>query len=122
MLEEFASELDQALQRIMDKADLSQREREILLARWMHDGEPLWLEQVAKQRGVTRERIRQIEFKGLRKLREHKEELETLFEKRDQLLRQMEALKARMIFLDAIRWKKPNEKYQIEGDSQAPQN
>ena len=116
MLEDFASELDQALQNIMNQADLSPREREVLLARWMHDGEPLWLEQVAKQRGVTRERVRQIEFKGLKKLREHKEELETLFEKRDQLLQQMEALNARLTFLKAIQYKKPIEKYQVEGE------
>lgn len=116
MLEDFASELDQALQAIMDKADLSPREREVLAARWMHNGEPLWLEQVAKERKVTRERVRQIEFKGLAKLREHREELATLFEKRDQLKQQMEALKARMTFLDAIRWKKPIEKYQVEGE------
>lgn len=115
-LEDFAAELDQALRSIMDKAELSTREREVLTARWMHDGEPLWLEQVAKQRYVTRERVRQIEFKALGKLREYKAELETLFAKRDELLKQMEMLKARLTFLTAIQYKKPIEKYQVEED------
>ena len=49
---------------------LSDREREVLEMRYgLIDGEDHTLEEVGKQFGVTRERIRQIESKALRKLR-----------------------------------------------------
>jgi RNA polymerase primary sigma factor len=49
---------------------LGERERLILeLRHGMHDNTPQTLEQVGKRFGVTRERIRQIEAKALRKLR-----------------------------------------------------
>jgi RNA polymerase primary sigma factor len=49
---------------------LSDREREVLEMRYgLKDGRPYTLEEVGKQFGVTRERIRQIETKALRKLR-----------------------------------------------------
>ncbi|MGD1993149.1 MAG: RNA polymerase sigma factor RpoD [Anaerolineae bacterium] len=49
---------------------LSVREREVLQMRYgLKDGRPHTLEEVGQQFGVTRERIRQIETKALRKLR-----------------------------------------------------
>ena len=51
-------------------ANLPERERRILEKRFgMHDGLPRTLDDVAKEEGVTRERIRQIEQKTLARLR-----------------------------------------------------
>lgn len=51
-------------------ADLNDREREVLRLRFgLEDGHSHTLEDVGKRFGVTRERIRQIEAKALRKLR-----------------------------------------------------
>jgi RNA polymerase primary sigma factor len=49
---------------------LSEREREVLEMRFgLNDGKDHTLEEVGREFGVTRERIRQIEAKALRKLR-----------------------------------------------------
>jgi len=49
---------------------LSERERQVLLLRFgLHDGCPRTLEEVGQMFNVTRERVRQIEAKALRKLR-----------------------------------------------------
>ena len=51
-------------------ASLTHRERRVLQLRFgLDDGHPRTLEEVGKEFGVTRERIRQIEAKALRKLR-----------------------------------------------------
>ncbi|MDO8424719.1 MAG: sigma-70 family RNA polymerase sigma factor [bacterium] len=52
--------------------DLSPREQKILAMRFgLEDGVTHTLEEVGKEFGVTRERIRQIEAKALEKIREH---------------------------------------------------
>lgn len=49
---------------------LTEREQKVLRLRFgLDDGRPRTLEEVGKQFNVTRERIRQIEAKALRKLR-----------------------------------------------------
>lgn len=49
---------------------LTDRERKVLELRYgLTDGQPRTLEEVGKAFGVTRERVRQIEVKALRKLR-----------------------------------------------------
>ena len=50
--------------------DLKERERQVIVLRFgLEDGHPRTLEEVSKEFNVTRERIRQIEAKALRKLR-----------------------------------------------------
>jgi RNA polymerase primary sigma factor len=50
--------------------ELTDRERKVLLLRFgLEDGRSRTLEEVGKEFNVTRERIRQIEAKALRKLR-----------------------------------------------------
>jgi len=53
-------------------AELSENEQKILTLRFgLDDNEPQTLDTIGHQFGVTRERIRQIEAKGLEKLRRH---------------------------------------------------
>ena len=51
--------------------DLKERERQVIVLRFgLEDGHPRTLEEVGREFNVTRERIRQIEAKALRKLRQ----------------------------------------------------
>ena len=60
--------LREQLQKVMDT--LSEREQKVLALRFgLEDGKPHTLEEVGREFQVTRERIRQIEAKALRKLR-----------------------------------------------------
>ena len=60
--------LVQAVEEALD--DLNDREKEVVRLRFgLVDGQPRTLEEVGKEFGVTRERIRQIESKTLAKLR-----------------------------------------------------
>ncbi|MFI0209471.1 RNA polymerase sigma factor [Streptomyces diastaticus] len=53
-------------------ATLSDRERQVVRLRYgFDDGRPRTLEEIGRLFGVTRERVRQIESKTLRRLREH---------------------------------------------------
>ena len=60
--------LREQLEKVMDT--LSEREQKVLALRFgLEDGKPHTLEEVGREFQVTRERIRQIEAKALRKLR-----------------------------------------------------
>lgn len=64
--------INNALSSLLDTllATLPQKEEKILRMRFgFYDGNPKTLEEIGKEFGVTRERIRQIEEKALRKLR-----------------------------------------------------
>jgi RNA polymerase primary sigma factor len=70
---EPAEEVDQLLlkERISQMLySLAPRDREVIELRFgLHGGNPCSLEEIAQRYGVTRERIRQIEVRALRKLR-----------------------------------------------------
>lgn len=60
--------LHEQLMEVLDT--LTEREQKVLRLRFgLDDGRPRTLEEVGRQFNVTRERIRQIEAKALRKLR-----------------------------------------------------
>ena len=64
----LASLLKEQLDEVLDT--LTEREQKVLRLRFgMNDGRARTLEEVGKEFDVTRERIRQIEAKALRKLR-----------------------------------------------------
>ncbi len=50
-------------------AKLDDRARDILMRRWLHDGEKTGLQELADEYGVSAERIRQIESAAMKKLR-----------------------------------------------------
>lgn len=71
--EEYMKEdLHEVALKLLESDSLKQREREILYKRFGFDGHPRTLQEVANDYGVTRERVRQIEAKALRKLRTRK--------------------------------------------------
>jgi RNA polymerase primary sigma factor len=61
---------------------LSERDREVIELRFgLRDGQPRSLDEIAQRFGITRERVRQIEARGLLKLREpeRRSQLEDFF-------------------------------------------
>jgi len=73
--------LNEAIEEALD--ELNDRERDLLRMRFgLDDGQPRTLEEVGREFGVTRERIRQIETKTLAKLRnpQHNQRLREYFE------------------------------------------
>lgn len=64
------STMSEEILHILDKIKLSANERFVLEQRnGFNDGKPKTLEEIAKMIGITRERVRQIETKALRKIR-----------------------------------------------------
>lgn len=60
---------------------LSERERKVIRLRFgLDDGQPRTLEEVGREFNVTRERIRQIEVKAIKKLKRHKKGFDGLAE------------------------------------------
>ena len=60
--------------KIFNNVNLSLKERKILLLRaGYYDGKPKTLEEIGQMFGVTRERIRQLESRALKKLRVNRE-------------------------------------------------
>lgn len=70
--EVMQSELGRKLFDAMDRARLNEREKEVLKYRFGFYGKIYTLEEVGQMYGVTRERIRQIENKALKKIRKPK--------------------------------------------------
>jgi len=54
---------------------LSERERDIISMYFGLDGQPMTLEQIGEEYGLTKERIRQVKQKSLRKLRSNSDNL-----------------------------------------------
>ena len=63
---------------VFNKVNLSDREKEVIRYRFGFYGRIYTLEEVGKILGVTRERIRQIQYKALRKLRNNRQVKEFL--------------------------------------------
>ena len=62
------SELREDINRNLDK--LPKREAEVIIMHYGLDGnEPMTLEEIGKRYGVTRERIRQVKAKAIRRLK-----------------------------------------------------
>lgn len=71
-IEDYADYVDlrETIKSILNSGAFNERERDIVIKRFGLDGgNPMTLEQVGSLYGVTRERIRQIECKAIRKLR-----------------------------------------------------
>ena len=67
---DLAGEQDEVRKRVLEVLnELSEKERDVLMLRYGFDGKIRTLEEVGAQYHVTRERIRQIEAKALKKLR-----------------------------------------------------
>ncbi len=65
----YRIDFDKEIIKIMNKR-LTEREKQVLIKRWgLIDDNPKSLAEVAESMGVTRERIRQIEAKAIRKIR-----------------------------------------------------
>lgn len=66
----FDKKIKEDIQNALNNLDLTERERTIIILRWgLLDNKPLTLEQIGKRYNLTRERIRQIEKKAIRKMK-----------------------------------------------------
>jgi DNA-directed RNA polymerase specialized sigma subunit len=77
--------------------DLEESRKAVLIRRYGIDGkQPATLEEIGQERGITRERVRQLEVDGLRKMHEWMAEVE-----RQQPTANAQPLKAQVIILSA---------------------
>jgi RNA polymerase primary sigma factor len=68
--EDEAAFLSRDVEKLLRKAHLRKRHERIIRLRYgLIDGEPKTLEEVGRMFGVTRERIRQIETRALKRIR-----------------------------------------------------
>jgi len=66
----FQSSIKEEVMYILERINLTDRERNVIIQRnGLEDGVPKTLEDVGKMYGITRERVRQIEARTLRKIR-----------------------------------------------------
>ena len=69
----IAGTIQSQVKKMLEDCNLKQREIEVLMLRFGFNGrEPMTLEEVGKQFGITRERVRQIESKTFMKIRRSK--------------------------------------------------
>ena len=67
--EAINTKMAEEIKEILDSGILNDREREVIMKRYGFYGAPLTLQKIGDDCGLTRERIRQIEVKALKKLR-----------------------------------------------------
>jgi len=65
----FKNNLPQEINKVLDQCKLSDKEKQVLLLRYGFFGNVKTLEEIGQFMGLTRERVRQIESKAIRKLR-----------------------------------------------------
>lgn len=80
--EVFNNDLAQAVRKILDQSGLDERGKRIIEMRFGFNGEPMTLDTIGKEFGITRERVRQLEQKALRRLKvaaHYNQELKSYF-------------------------------------------
>ena len=94
--------LPQEINAVLNKCKLSDREKSVLLLRYGFFGEIKTLDEIGRFMGLTRERIRQIESKALRKLRmsSHIKELLEYSSNQSESIRNLDTL--RKFYVDNV--------------------
>lgn len=81
------------VRKLFEDCNLKEREKEVLMLRFgFNDEKPMTLEEIGKKYNITRERVRQIEAKALKKIRSSKQvkELAVYMQKPDESLENIE--------------------------------